>query len=84
MRSMRGYTKMNKVYDTDCLIFKERNGKKAVWVDSGVLHDIHNFSLHNDISTPQLLEYFLKVGIQTVVHNPEQKVSFDLRGLKDE
>lgn len=81
---MRGYTKMNKVYDTDCLIFKERNGKKAVWVDVDVLHDIHKFSLHNDISTPQLLEYFLKVGIQTVVHNPEQKVSFDLRGLKDE
>ena len=81
---MRGYTKMNKVYDTDCLIFKERNGKKAVWVDVDVLHDIHKFSLHNDISTPQLLEYFLKVGIQTVLHNPEQKVSFDLRELKDE
>jgi hypothetical protein len=71
------------IYDINCQYFKERNGKKAVWVHRDLVSRLSNFSNLCGVEPAQLLDYLLRTGLNTIEHNPELTVKFDLEGVKN-
>jgi hypothetical protein len=71
------------IYDINCQYFKERNGKKAVWVHRDVVSKLSAISHKCSVEPAQLLDYLLRTGLNTIEHNPELTVKFDLEGVKN-
>ena len=51
------------IYDINCQYFKERNGKKAVWVHRDVVSKLSAISHKCSVEPAQLLDYLLRTGI---------------------
>tara|TARA_A100001391_G_scaffold58936_1_gene36509 strand:- start:1800 stop:2027 length:228 start_codon:yes stop_codon:yes gene_type:complete len=73
---------IKEVYDTNCRIFLERNGRKKVWVDEQKVKDLNEFAKIKKIQPSILADYFIGLGLSTLKHNPDQKIKFDLDVLK--
>lgn len=71
------------IYDINCQYFKERNGKKAVWVDKDIVSKLSAIGLEYGVEPAQLLDYLLRTCLNTIEHNPQLTVKFDLEGVKN-
>ena len=72
---------MREIYDPSCKYFKERNGRKKVWVDRELLERIDRISEENKIEPQKVVDYFISLGVNTVENYPEKKVIFDVKKL---
>ena len=72
---------MREIYDPECKYFKERNGRKKVWVDRELLERIDRISEENKIEPQKVVDYFISLGVNTVENYPEKKVIFDVKKL---
>ena len=71
----------NEVYNPECQYFRERNGRKKVWINEGLVKRLQDLAVHYETDTQTIAEYFVQVGVNTVEHNPSGKVEFDLENL---
>lgn len=71
----------NEVYNPECKYFRERNGRKKVWLNEGLVKRLNDLSVHYEVDVQTIAEYFVQVGVNTVEHNPQKKVVFDLENL---
>tara|TARA_R100000773_G_C4210402_1_gene110122 strand:+ start:160 stop:378 length:219 start_codon:yes stop_codon:yes gene_type:complete len=72
---------MREIYDPNCKYFKERNGRKKVWVDCELLERIDRISKDNEVEPQKVVDYFISLGVNTVENYPERKVFFDVKKL---
>lgn len=72
---------MREIYDPSCKYFKERNGRKKVWVDRELLERIDRISEENKIEPQKVVDYFISLGVNTVENYPEKRVIFDVKKL---
>jgi|TARA_R100000742_G_C4226520_1_gene49031 hypothetical protein len=72
---------MREIYDPECKYFKERNGRKKVWVDRELLERIDRISEENKIEPQKVVDYFISLGVNTVENYPEKRVIFDVKKL---
>ena len=72
---------MREIYDPNCKYFKERNGRKKVWVDCELLERIDRISKDNEVEPQKVVDYFISLGVNTVENYPEKKVIFDVKKL---
>tara|TARA_Y100001938_G_C7965176_1_gene366435 strand:- start:285 stop:503 length:219 start_codon:yes stop_codon:yes gene_type:complete len=72
---------MREIYDPNCKYFKERNGRKKVWVDCELLERIDRISKDNEVEPQKVVDYFISLGVNTVENYPEKKVFFDVKKL---
>ena len=72
---------MREIYDPECKYFKERNGRKKVWVDRELLERIDIISEENKIEPQKVVDYFISLGVNTVENYPEKRVIFDVKKL---
>tara|TARA_Y100001973_G_C5182450_1_gene325720 strand:+ start:516 stop:734 length:219 start_codon:yes stop_codon:yes gene_type:complete len=72
---------MREIYDPECRYFKERNGRKKVWVDRELLERIDRISEENKIEPQKVVDYFISLGVNTVENYPEKRVIFDVKKL---
>lgn len=72
---------MREIYDPSCKYFKERNGRKKVWVDCELLERIDRISKDNEVEPQKVVDYFISLGVNTVENYPEKKVFFDVKKL---
>ena len=72
---------MREIYDPSCKYFKERNGRKKVWVDCELLERIDRISEENKIEPQKVVDYFISLGVNTVENYPEKRVIFDVKKL---
>ena len=70
---------MREIYDPECRYFKERNGRKKVWVDRELLERIDRISEENKIEPQKVVDYFISLGVNTVENYPEKRVIFDVK-----
>ena len=71
----------NEVYNPDCQYFRERNGRKKVWINEQLVKRLQDLAVHYETDIQTIAEYFVQVGVNTVEHNPSSKVEFDLENL---
>jgi hypothetical protein len=69
----------NEVYNPDCQYFIERNGRKKVWINEGLVKRLQDLAVHYETDIQTIAEYFVQVGVNTVEHNPSRE--FDLENL---
>ena len=72
---------MREIYDPNCKYFKERNGRKKVWVDCELLERIDRISKDNKVEPQKVVDYFISLGVNTVENYPDRKVFFDVKKL---
>ncbi len=72
---------MREIYDPNCKYFKERNGRKKVWVDCELLERIDRISKDNEVEPQKVVDYFISLGVNTVENYPDRKVFFDVKKL---
>ena len=72
---------MREIYYPNCKYFKERNGRKKVWVDCELLERIDRISKDNEVEPQKVVDYFISLGVNTVENYPERKVFFDVKKL---
>ena len=72
---------MREIYDPSCKYFKERNGRKKVWVDCELLERIDRISKDNEVEPQKVVDYFISLGVNTVENYPDRKVFFDVKKL---
>ena len=72
---------MREIYDPNCKYFKERNGRKKVWVDCELLERIDRISKDNEVEPQKVVDYFISLGVHTVENYPDRKVFFDVKKL---
>lgn len=71
------------IYNTECKYFIERNGKKAVWVHRDLFSKLNHISLKYSVVPAQLLDYLLRTGLNSIEHNPNEAIKFDIEGVKN-
>jgi len=72
---------MREIYDPSCKYFKQRNGRKKVWVDCELLERIDRISKDNEVEPQKVVDYFISLGVNTVENYPDRKVFFDVKKL---
>jgi hypothetical protein len=69
---------MGEIYNPDHWFFKQRNGKKSIYLDKGLLDTVEAYAKRHNKCPVQITEYILRTGINTIEHNPSNRVFFDV------
>ena len=62
-------------------IMKERNGKKAVWIDRELVEKLKSYAEKHEKCPQRLAEYILSLGVNTIEHYPQKTIEFDVDSL---
>jgi hypothetical protein len=71
---------MNEIYDPNCKYFIQRNGKKAVWLDRGLLTNINKLAIKYEKTPEQIADYLIRVGVNSIQHKLSN-INFDIKNL---
>lgn len=69
------------IYNPNDKIFKERNGRKAVWIDRELVSKIEAYAKKHSKCPQRLAEYILSLGVNTIEHYPQKHIEFDVDSL---
>ncbi|QDP51742.1 MAG: hypothetical protein GOVbin1578_5 [Prokaryotic dsDNA virus sp.] len=72
---------MSDFFNFDDKIMRDRCGKKAVYVSVDLYKKLKYLAKTNKINKHKLAEYFVSMGTNTAMHNPQQSVKFDITKL---
>jgi len=72
---------MMNLLDFDDPVANERSNNSAVYINKYIARSLINFAKSNKKDPQALAEYFLSLGINSVRHDKDQKVVFDIESL---
>lgn len=72
---------MGEIYNPEHWFFKQRNGKKAIYLDKELVDKINQYAEQKGKCPVAICEYILRTGINTVEHYPQKEITFDVDKL---
>jgi protein involved in sex pheromone biosynthesis len=69
------------LYQFDDRIFQERNGRKPVYINKHLAKKFKDFCESENKKPHEVAEYLLSLGMNSVKHYEDQKVSLDIQAL---
>ena len=69
------------LYQFDDRIFQERNGRKSVYINKHLAKKFKDFCESENKKPHEVAEYLLSLGMNSVKHYEDQKVSLDIQAL---
>ena len=64
-------------------ILNERCGRSAVYIENSIVDKLNTLSLQKEIDRGMLVDYFLSIGVNTVMHCPEQSIVFNVEEIDE-
>jgi len=64
-------------------ILNERCGRSAVYIENSIVDKLNALSLQKEIDRGMLVDYFLSIGVNTVMHCPEQSIVFNVEEIDE-
>ncbi len=68
-------------FDFDDRIEKERNNTKAIYINKHLFRSLKSFAKQKNKKAKDIAEYFICLGINSVKHNQDQNIKFDIKNL---
>ncbi len=69
------------LYEFDDRILNERNGRKPIYVNKHLAKSFKEFCEEENKPPHKVAEYLISLGMNSVKHYKEPKVSFDIEAL---
>lgn len=69
------------LHEFDDPILNERNGRKPIYVNKHLAKDFKEFCRSEQKQPHKVAEYLISLGMNSVKHYKEPKVSFDIEAL---
>ena len=69
------------LYEFDDKILNERNGRKPIYVNNNLAKSFKEFCEEGNKPPHKVAEYLISLGMNSVKHYKEPKVSFDIEAL---
>jgi hypothetical protein len=71
------------LFSFDDPILNERCGRSAVYLENSIVDKLNALSLEKQIDRGKLADYFLSIGVNTVMHCPEQSIVFNVEEIDE-
>jgi len=62
-------------------VLDERNGRKPIYINKHLAKDFILFCAEVDKKPHKVAEYLISLGINSIKHNTDKKVQFDIKAL---